>query len=89
MKHKRSVWVTLFKRALTQSTTIEDKELEEQRIEKEMGHNGYPRLGIAKMKKQANNKEEKKDKNGDIPERPYHMLLAPNKGRNYHGTLLI
>lgn len=59
MEHKRSVGVTLFKRALTHSTTIEDKELEEQRIERELEQNGYPRLGIAKMKKQANNKEEK------------------------------
>ena len=59
MEHKRSVGFTLIKRALTHSTTNEDGKLEEQRIERELEQNGYPRLGISKVKIQADNKEEK------------------------------
>ena len=68
MEYKRSVGVTLFKRALTHSTTNEDKKLKERRIERELEKNGFPGLGIAKMKKKTNNKEEKEKQNGDILE---------------------
>ena len=65
-KNKRSVGITRFKRPLTQHTTYADKKLKEQKIERELEQNGHPILRIAKMKKQANNKEEKEKRNGDI-----------------------